>query len=178
MIRTLSILFTLFLFLSCSSTKTTAGKDSVNAQSEKPVLLDFAGELSAEQLSFVRTAYHWESDEVLIINYSQPIANCHFDNNQINNASERWWNDFYSKVNTENCRIIKVLSNGERVRGKLDEEYYFDDKNDFLFENFFNRKQSCYGVLVINTRGEYLQYNGHYSEKQVEKYIEALKKPV
>lgn len=70
---------------------------------------------------------------------------------------------------------IKFLANGERVKRKLDNISYLDDKNDFLLKNFFDRKKSCFGVLVINQDGDYIQYNGH-SERQVAKFTENLRK--
>jgi hypothetical protein len=112
----------------------------------------------------------------LIINYSQPINSCHFDNNKITSEGKKWWRDFYSKINTDDCLNINVLANGERVKRRIDNLNYFDDKYDFLLKNFFKRKSSCFGVLVLNDEGYYIQFNGHYSERQVSKYIENLKK--
>ncbi|WP_055445199.1 hypothetical protein [Lacinutrix himadriensis] len=145
------------------------------AQEEKPILYDFADKINTEQLNFIKKNYNWNNEKLLIINYSQPISSCHFDNNKITSDSKKWWRDFYSKINTEDCLNIKVLSNGELVKRKLDNIKYFDDKNDFLLNNFFSRKKSCFGVLVLNEQGDYIQYNGHYSERQVAKFIENLK---
>ncbi len=155
--------------LSCSSTKII---DSVN---EKPITYDYADKIDSEKLNFIKTNYVWNNEKILILNYRQPINSCHFDNNKITSESKKWQKEFYSKINTDDCLNIEVLANGERVKEKLDNIKYFDDKNDFLLTNFFGRKKSCFGVLVINNEGYYIQYNGHYSEKQVAKYIENLK---
>lgn len=112
---------------------------------------------------------------MLIINFTQPLSSCHFYNNEINSTSEKFWADFYSKIDLENCSNIFVLSNGEKVKKKLDNKKYFDDKDDFLLQNFFNRKKTCFGVIVISKAGYYIQYNGHYSEIQVAQFIENLK---
>lgn len=164
-----------FTIFSCSSSKTVENKRA-DSQNEKPITYDFTNKIDAKKLNFIKNNYNWNDEKILIVNYSQPINSCHFDNNKITTESKKWWQDFYSKINTEDCRNIKVLVNGERVKNKLDNINHFDDKNDFLLTNFFSRKKSCFGVLVLNNEGYYIQYNGHYSEKQVAKFIENLKK--
>lgn len=165
----------ILLLYSCSTTK-NLDNETNDSKKEKPIIYDYADKISNEQLTFIKKTYNWGDEKILIINYSQPINYCHFDNNKITSKSKKWWNEFYSKINTEACLNIEILANGERVQQKLDNINYFDDKNDFFFTNFFIRKKSCFGVIVINNQGFYIQYNGHYSEKQVAKYIENLKK--
>ena len=161
----------IFLISSCSTAK---NKEQEMTNPNETILVDFADKLNAEQLRFIKTTYGWDNEETLILNYSQPVSSCHFNNNRISNSGKKWWRNFYSKVNTGNSLIIKVLANGEKIRKKLDNKQYFDDKNDFLLDNFFSRRKSCYGVMVINEQGFYMQYNGHYSERQVNKYLELL----
>ena len=171
------VLFKIFIFLSivsCSSTKGVENKEN-NIENEKPIYYDFADKMDSEKLLFIKNNYNWNNEKILIINYKQPISSCHFDNNKITSEGKTWWKNFYSKVDTENCLNIQVLANGERVKKKLDKIYYFDDENEFLLTNFFDRKKSCFGVLVINDQGDYIQYNGHYSERQVDKFIKNLK---
>ena len=111
----------------------------------------------------------------MIINYRQPLSDCHFDNHKITSDSKKWWTEFYSKVDVDNSLNIDVFSNGEKIRKKMDNRNYFDDKDDFLLNNFFDRKKSCFGIMVLNQQGQYFQFNGHYSEKQVEIFINELK---
>ena len=170
----LQIIIGLVIF-SCSTTKNTDNK-KIDTQKEKPITYDFADKVNSEQLDFIRINYNWTKEKILIINYSQPIHSCHYDNTKITSKSEKWWKDYYSKVNTEDCLNIKVLANGERVKRRLDNITYFDDKNDFFLNNFFIRKKSCVGILVLNDDGYYIQFNGEYSKRQVAKYIENLKK--
>ncbi len=160
--------------LSCSTTKTIENK-KVDSLIDKPITYDYADKIGSVKLNFIKKTYNWNNEKILILNYSQPINSCHFDNNKITSEGKKWWKNFYSKVNTEDCLNIKVLANGERIKNKLDNINHFDDKNDFLFTNFFSRKKSCFGILVLNNQGYYIQYNGHYSEKQVSKYVENLK---
>ena len=161
-----------FLAISCSSTKEL----NTNNIAEQPVSADFTGKVDSQNLDLIKQHYHWKDEEILIINYKQPISSCHFNNNKITSKSKNWWNEFYFKIKTDNTLNIHVLANGEKVKNKLDDLKYFDDKNDLLWNNFFYRKKSCFGVLVLNKDGDYFQYNGHYSERQVEVFIDSLKK--
>jgi hypothetical protein len=160
------------LFFSCSSTK-NVDNSSIETK-EKTITYDYAGKVDNNQLRFIKTNYNWNTEKVLIINYKQPLSICHFDNHKISKGN-KWWKKFYSKIDTENCANIHVLANGEIKNKNIDNKNIFDDKNDFLLSNFFNRKTSCFGVLVVDNEGYYIQYNGHYSERQVSKYIENLK---
>ena len=165
----------LIIFYNCSVTNTENSLTSIQKDKKTNVSFDFAGTVETTDIDFLKKNYNWNDERILIINYSQPISSCHFNNNTNSESSKKWWENFYSKINTENCKNIKVLSNGERVKGKLDNIKYFDDKDDFLLKKFFDRKKSCFGVLVINTDGDYIQFNGHYSERQVARFIEFLR---
>lgn len=172
-------LIILLLILSCSSTKSiekkTIEKIDVKTHKIKTIVFDYVGVINSEKLNFIKNNYKWKHEEILIINYSQPVKSCHFDNQVINSVTKKFWKEFYAKIDTENCLNIKVLANGKRFIGKLDNMIYFDDKDDFLLKNFFERKRSCFGILTIHKNGNYLQYNGHYSERDVAQYIYDLK---
>tara|TARA_B100000809_G_C14914786_1_gene451205 strand:+ start:34 stop:558 length:525 start_codon:yes stop_codon:yes gene_type:complete len=172
--KTLYQIFIGILILSCSSTKNA--NDSVTKEKikEEIITYDFAGRVDNNELIFIKENYNWNTSRILIINFKQPLSDCHFNNHKISNKN-RWWNEFYSKIDTENCMNIHVMANGEQNFKKIDNKKIFDDKNDFLQSKFFGRRTSCFGVLVINSEGDYIQYNGHYSEKQVSKYIDNLR---
>ena len=68
--------------LSCSTTKTVES-NKVDNQNEKPITYDYADKIDSEKLGFIKKNYNWNNEKVLILNYSQPISSCHFDNNKI-----------------------------------------------------------------------------------------------
>ncbi len=157
------ILLVLLIALSFNCSSTQDVTKNIN-NSYEAILFDYTGIMSEQQMSFIHNNYDWEHEKLLIINFTQPRSYCHFDNSKNSSESRRWWFNFYSKVNTANCSNIFV---GKSESGA-------NDKDNFLLNNFFKRKISCYGIMVINNKGQYLQYNGHYSEKQVSKFIEKL----
>lgn len=174
--KKLLIALIIITFYNCSTTRKAENK-IILTQDEKPIIYDYADKISPDQLNFIKKSYNWKNEKILIISYIQPIkvSTCNIDYKKIPESGKKWREDFYSKINTKDCLKIEVLFNGEKIAEKLDNIEYFDDKNDFLFNTFFSRKKSCFGVVVINNKGFYIQYNGHYSERQVSKFIENLK---
>lgn len=166
----------ILLFYNCSTTKKLENQTN-ESKNEQPIIYDYANKISNEQLTFIKKTYNWNTENILIINYVQPIeiSPCKIDYKSIPESGKEWRKDFYSKINTEGCLNIQVFASGELLKSKLDNIIYFDDKNDFLYESYFSRKKSCFGILVVNNNGYYIQYNGHTSERQVAQFIELLK---
>ena len=163
--KKISLVILLLIFYNCSSSKETLINNKSSKNSKELIRFDYSGTLDEEQMNFIKDNYEWK-DKIAIINFTQPRSYCHFDNSKSSIQSRGWWINFYSKIDTENCLNIFVGSS----------ENSLIDKNDFLLNNFFKRKKTCFGVMVINDSGQYLQFNGHYSEKQVSQFIEKLKK--
>jgi len=132
--------------------------------------------LSETQLKFIKEKYKWNSENILIINFVQSSKNCFYDNNANLDNSAKWWKKFYIKIDLSNVSNIYIYSDKISAKKVIDYETKFEDYDDFLLNNFFNIKKECYGILVINSIGEYEIEEGEYSEKQVENFIKALKK--
>ena len=164
----------LFILFSCASVKTTTTEKFTNDENF-PLIYDFKYKLEANEIEFLRKNYNWQEEDILIINFRQPRNFCHYDNNKVSKKTIKWWNDFYSKINIENCLNVFVYSENSRSLKNYNQQNYFLDKEKFIFMNFFNKKRSCDGVLIINKNGDYFQHGGHYSEKQVAKLISVLK---
>jgi hypothetical protein len=132
--------------------------------------------LTELQLKFIKENYNWKSEEILIINFLQPRENCFWNNNEHSNSSIKWWEKFYSNINLTNISNIYVYSDKISAKKIIDSKTRFEDYNNFLLNNFFNIKKECFGVLVINSLGEYEFIEGEYTEKQVENLIENLRR--
>ncbi len=147
---------------------------NVNAQDEnKLIKTDFKGKINNEELKFIKQQFDWNEEKILIINYTQLRSDCHFDNHKHLKEGGKWWKKFYSKIELNNC--LNKFACSEKHKGISD--LYIDRTNYFL-KNYFSHKKSCFAVLVINKNGDYMQYNGHYSEEQVSHYIKTLKSPL
>lgn len=131
--------------------------------------------MSASQLQFIQEKFHWHSDTVLIINFHHRSEHCFYDNNAHLYASERWWNKFYKKMKETNCSSIFVYSDKVSARKLIDNVTKFEDYDDFLLQNFFNTKNECSGVLVVNSKGAYEIWEGEYYLPLVESFVRKLK---
>ena len=132
--------------------------------------------LTETQLNYIKEKYKWNSENILIINFVQSSKNCFYDNNKNLDESYKWFEKFYSKINLENVLNIYVYSDKKSAKKVINNETKFEDYEDFLLNNFFKIKKECYGLLVINSSGEYEILEGEYTEIQVENYIKNLKK--
>lgn len=131
--------------------------------------------VTESQLKFVKKKYKWNSEDLLIINFAHTNENCFYDNNSNLENSINWWKKFYSKIDLTNILNIYVYSNKIAAKNMIDSQTKFEDYDDFFLKNFFNIKKECYGILVVNSKGEYKIQEGEYSERQVENFIKTLK---
>ena len=83
-------------------------------------------------------------------------------------------NKFYSKIDLANVRNIYVYSDKISANTIIDAQIKFEDYEDFIWTNFFKYNKECYGLLVVNSLGEYKIQRGEYSEREVEKYLKTL----
>lgn len=134
---------------------------------------DYSGKLNVTQLNVIEGLFSWEKEELIIINYRQPIRYCHYDQ-YISVGSTKWFDDFYSELNLKNTHNVFVYYESKRSEGIIDGKKHFFDLNKYLFNNFFNKGKSCYGLLIVNKNGIYQQKIGEYSKKYIKKYINKL----
>ena len=73
-----------------------------------------------------------------------------------------------------NVRNIFVYSESKKATEIIDSQNHFSDISNFFLDNFFNKEQSCYGILVINKKGEFQKKNGEYTQEDIVKYINIL----
>jgi len=130
--------------------------------------------IAASQLKFIKEKYNWNTERILIINFTQSNENCFYENNRNLENSINWWNKFYSKIDLTNVRNIYVYSDKISASTLIDAQTKFEDYEDFIWTNFFKYNKECYGLLIINFNGEYKIERGEYSEREVEKYLKTL----
>jgi hypothetical protein len=128
------------------------------------------------QLKFIKEKYKWDGEEILIINFTHKNENCFYNNNKASKEETvKWWKKYYSTIDLKNTLNIFVYSDKTSLAKMFDIPKCYEDYDDFLLKNFFNRKKECYGVLVINSIGEYRIKEGEYKEKVVSDFISDLK---
>ncbi|WP_324027444.1 hypothetical protein QSV08_05900 [Maribacter sp. BPC-D8] len=140
-------------------------EDCINLNNEK---------LTEAQLSFIMESYDWKSERLLIVNFRQPRTSCHYNNYQNLKKSAKWWTEFYSKMEIANIRNIFVYSDNLKANKVIDSENHFDDINNFFLNKVFTKDKTCYGLIVINKKGEFRKKAGEFMQKDIEEFITQL----
>ena len=134
-----------------------------------------SGKIDEEQLKFLKENYNWNDENIVVINFLQPISNCHYDAYENLSNPSKWWTNFYSKIDLTNVANRFVYSDANAARRIIDSKIYFGDVKNFILNNFFSKEPQCHGVLVINNFGFYEMLSREYSEKEVTFFIKILK---
>lgn len=132
--------------------------------------------IEKEQLDIIKELYNWNNEKYLIVNFTQPRYNCHYDNYQHLDNYKKWLNDnVYKNVDLNNCKSIYVFSDKKAAEKIIDNIIYFEDYNSYFLNNFLNIKENCYGLLIIRQDGIFDKLIGEYLKKDVENMLETLK---
>ena len=128
-------------------------------------------QFTESELNFIKETYKWEKEKILIIKFTQPSKNCHYNNNKsIKKYESRWDNG----INLKKKKTIHIYSDQEASKDVIDNKKQFNDKDDFFYNKFFINDKYCYGVVVINKKGKYGYKSGEYSIEDIKKLIQNL----
>jgi hypothetical protein len=132
--------------------------------------------LPKDQMNSIKYEYNWKTEKFLIINYRFLAKDCSYDNYGELKKTYDWFNEFiYSKLDSTLFRSVFVYADKLAAKEILDDQQNYADIGHYFLKNFFNQKNNCYGILVINKIGSYKVILGDYSKKDVENMLEALK---
>ena len=140
----------------------------------------FKGKLTTEQFNKFKSFIEITSESKLvegnnfIINYKQPFADCFYNQYEKGeNASVKWFeNSVYEGMNIK-FPTLNLFYQAKVVENK-NSKMKFDLMN-LIYNNFMKHNELCYGLLIVNSLGEYRLLIGEYSSKDVSKFIEELK---
>lgn len=141
----------------------------------KLTIKESEGQLTESELKFVQENYNWNSEEFMIVNFTQPQSSCEYNNYKDLNKSIQWWTTFYSKMELVNVRTIFIYSDAEKSKGIIDLKNHFDDVNSMFLNKFFSQHKTCYGLLVINRKGYFHKKAGEYTQEDITDLISLLK---
>ncbi|AWM14862.1 hypothetical protein NHF50_13715 [Flavobacterium sp. NRK F10] len=132
--------------------------------------------LPKDQLKSIKETYNWTKEEILVINFKGLKDECPFSIYDGLQATQDWFdNEVYPNVDLTNCRNIYIYADKLYAKPILDFETHYDDVGHYFLKHFFNRKGTCYGVMVINKKGEYLVEGGEYNQYTITNMIQRLK---
>ena len=154
--KNIFVLFTLFFF-------------SENIFSQENVLPN-------NQMVSIKYEYDWNKEDFLIVNYRMPNNYCSYENYSNLDKSYLWFKEnIFNKVEIENYRNVFIYADKLASKQILDFKTHYDDIGHYFLKTFFDKKGSCYGVLVINKEGKYNYIIGEYSHIDIQNLINSLK---
>jgi hypothetical protein len=153
----------LFLFITLNSFLSFSQEDSLIKK-----------QFNETELEFIKKTYKWKKEEILIICFTQPSKNCHYDNNKNIKKYESRWEDFYKGFDLKNKKKIYIYSDKEASKKIIDNKKQFNDNEDFFYNKLFKNDNYCHGVVVINKEGKYNFKSGEYMPKEIQSLIDSL----
>jgi hypothetical protein len=141
----------------------------------------FKGKLTNEKFeifkNFIRLTSEIELNEnnSFIINYIQPVGNCFYDNYKENeNHTVNWFekNVYEKREINLNSLTLNLFYQAKEITNKKSKMKY--DLQRFIYSNFMEKNNLCYGVLMINSSGEYRVLIGEYLSKNIIKFASEL----
>lgn len=135
------------------------------------------GQLLAEELSFIKTTYKWNTQDFLVISFRQSSSKCHYDNyKSLRNSSikRRGFKNMREKTITFDTKIISVSADKNKIENYIDNEEVFFDLYDFMGFRFFSKDKSCFCLIVINNKGEFRTKVGEYSIDNIIAFLTEL----
>ena len=132
--------------------------------------------LPNNQVVSIKDEYDWKKEDYIIINYRMPNDYCPYENYSGLDKSYLWIKkSIYDRINVENYRNIFVYGDKLAAKKILDFKTHYDDIGHYFLKTFFDKKGSCYGVLVINKQGKYNYIIGEYFNIDVQNLVDSLK---
>ncbi|RKS42759.1 hypothetical protein BC962_3046 [Gillisia mitskevichiae] len=134
----------------------------------------FDNKLDSDELQFIRENYGWNESDLIIINFKEPNSNCWYDNYKSPKKANKWWDEFYSDIKLINIRNVFIYSDSKRVKSVIDFDKHFPDYSNFFLNKFFNKENTCFGLLIIHKNGSYISKNGEYTKSDILTMISKL----
>lgn len=132
--------------------------------------------LPKDQLKTIKETYNWNKEQLLIINFKGLKDECSFSIYDGLQATQDWFdNNVYPNVDLTDCRNIYVYADKLYAKPILDFKTHYDDVGHYFLKHFFNIKGTCYGIMIINKKGEYLVESGDYNQYTINNMIQRLK---
>ena len=133
------------------------------------------GQLTENDVQFLKENYNWNSEDFLIVNFKQPRSSCQYDNYKNLKKSVKWGSTFYAELKLEHVRTIFIYADHKKAKKVIDSKSHFEDINSFIYTTFFSKDQTCVGIVVVNKKGVFQKHAGEYTQENVAELVKNLK---
>lgn len=154
-----------------------SGKTKISEQTFKGVLREDELEEFKAFIESTSGLQEIELDNSFLINYKQPEADCFYNHYASNKDCDISFfeDNIYNNIalNEKTLKFYfqhKILP----VKKSNDCETKFD-ADEYLYKRFFEKSNLCYGLILINSKGEFISYMGEYIYGDVQKFLNQLK---
>lgn len=168
------ILFT----ISFSSYSQSLGVQRIDVSQPRKVI--YKGKLSVEQLNkfkaFIKITSEIDLSENVnfVINYRQPENSCFYDHYKSRECtSVNWFKENVYKTISFNAETLNLFYQSKMIKNNKCEVKY--DLSNFIYNNFMKENQLCFGLLIVNSLGEYRLLIGEYVSNDVNEFLKELK---
>lgn len=117
-----------------------------------------------------------KEDNSYLINYKQPVSDCLHKNYAGSDCDNSWLEkNVYNKISL-NESIIKMYFQHKKVKNKRNKKCEVkEDIGHYLYDTFFKKNELCYGLIVVNSEGEFRAFTGEYSDNSILNLLHQLK---
>ena len=67
-----------------------------------------------------------------------------------------------------------MYSDAEKAKAIIDNKVHFIDHDGFIYNDFFENEQSCFGLVVVDKSGNFEYKSGEYTATDVTNFIVKL----
>ncbi|MBT8245328.1 MAG: hypothetical protein HKP48_09885 [Winogradskyella sp.] len=129
------------------------------------------GQIDINKIEFFRKNYQWNKEYFFVVSFRQPKSRCYYDNFRNLGKTESAILKFGESVEEKSIRNIFVSSDEKRVKSYLDFKTTYSDVENLVLNTFFEKVESCFGLVVINRKGQYMSLAGEYVTKDIDNFI-------
>lgn len=116
--------------------------------------------------------YKFSDESTYLINYRQPQSDCHYNQYENNTCDISWFEkNVFNKIEMPES-MIKFYFQHKPIYQKGCASK--TDLNEYLYTTFFEKNNLCYGLIVINEKGEFRVLTGEYESDDINKFIKLL----
>ena len=130
-----------------------------------------------EKLETLKRFYNWNDEKLLIVNFYLPKNSCHYNQYNDLKSGKKWIeNNIYKNIELNNIKNIFIYSESQEAKSIIDNISCFFDYENYFLNTFFNVKNHCYGIVVINENGNFIHKLGEFSKYDVKRLINKVNK--
>ncbi|TGD58350.1 hypothetical protein [Flavobacterium humi] len=143
---------------------------------------NFYGKLTSDEFMEFKFFVSSETDREVsdstnyIINYKQPVGDCFYDQYRMDDCDHLWYEENIYSLLPFDESVLNLYFQHKEIKNKNAKEcltHY--DTDNYLYSHFFEKSDLCWGLIIVNNKGEFRVLMGEYLKKDVLQLMKQLK---